>query len=167
MSGIVYQLSGQLPCYVKINQVSQWSRKSSTAVSWCRWGHDWQAGEVVPPVFSKWAYWCPGYTFTSQRTSSLLGVRFHQLSPSQKWSAWKPPQQSVWREYYHQSVNLWQSEYVELVFKEKSIITSFSLAEDSMNAAPQESASFFPSSGLITLGKFNGTSLSENILKIL
>lgn len=32
------------------------------------------------------------------------------------------------------------------------IITSFSLAEDSMNAAPQESANFFPSSGLITLG---------------
>lgn len=31
------------------------------------------------------------------------------------------------------------------------IITSFSLAEDSMNAAPQESANFFPSSGLITL----------------
>lgn len=44
----------------------------------------------------------------------------------------------------------------ELVFKEVSIITSFSLAEDSMNAAPQESASFFPSSGLITLGKRNG-----------
>lgn len=28
-----------------------------------------------------------------------------------------------------------------------SVLTSFSFAEDSMNAAPQESASFFPSSG--------------------
>ena len=129
-------------------------QKSSTAVSWCRWGHDWQAGEVVPPVFSKWAYWCPGYTFTSQRTSSLLGVRFHPLSPSQKWSAWKPPQQSVRQEYYDQSV----SERIcgQRRFREKSIVTSFSLAEDSMNAAPQESASFFPSSGLITLGTLHG-----------
>lgn len=30
-------------------------------------------------------------------------------------------------------------------------MTSFSLAEDSMKAAPQESASFFPSSGFMTL----------------
>lgn len=51
----------------------------------------------------------------------------------------------------------------EFVFKEISINTSFSLAEDSMNAAPQESASFFPSSGLITLEKnVNKTSVSEN-----
>lgn len=32
-----------------------------------------------------------------------------------------------------------------------SVLTSFSFAEDSMNAAPQESASFFPSSGWMTL----------------
>lgn len=36
-----------------------------------------------------------------------------------------------------------------------SILTSFSFAEDSMNAAPQESASFFPSSGWMTLKKNN------------
>lgn len=64
-------------------------------MSWCWWGHDWQAGEVVPLVFSKWAYWCPGYTFTSQHTSSPLGLHFHQPSPSPKWFAWKPPQQSA------------------------------------------------------------------------
>lgn len=96
--GIVYQLSGQLPCYVNQSGITM-EQKSSTAVSWCRRGCDWQAGKVVPPVFSKWAYWCPGYTFTSQRTSSPLGVHFHQLSPSPKWSAWKPPQQSEWQEY--------------------------------------------------------------------
>lgn len=93
ISGIVYHLSGQVPCCVNQSVITM-EQQISTAVSWCLWGHDWQAGEVVPPVFSKRAYWCPGYTSTSQHTSSPLRVHSHQLSPSPIWFAWKPPQQS-------------------------------------------------------------------------
>lgn len=96
---IVYQLSERLLCNVNQSGITT-ELKSSTAVSWCWWGHDWQAGEVVPPVFSKSAYWCPGNTFTSQHTSSPLAAHFHQPSPSPKWSAWKPPQQSALQEYF-------------------------------------------------------------------
>lgn len=39
----------------------------------------------------------------------------------------------------------------KMILLKTSTAVSFSLAEDSMKAAPQESASFFPSSGLITL----------------
>lgn len=104
-------------------------QKSSTAVSWCRWGHDWQAGEVVPPVLSKAAYWCLGYTFTLQRISSPLGEHFHQLSPSPKWSAWKPPQQSASEEYCHKSVKASQKLYADSAFCHYLVFLGWGLHE--------------------------------------
>lgn len=128
----------------------------------------WKAGEIVPPVLSLSAQWCPGYTFTSQHTSSLPEVHFHRLSQSPKWSAWKPPQQSAWQEYSYTHQRGIQGQHVDCTIrcylKKYLFITSFSLAEDSMNAAPQESASFFPSSGLITLKKKRTLELDSNEL---
>lgn len=128
----------------------------------------WKAGEIVPPVLSLSAQWCPGYTFTSQHTSSLPEVHFHRLSQSPKWSAWKPLQQSAWQEYSYTHQRVIQGQYVhctnKVLFEKVSVTTSFSLAEDSMNAAPQESASFFPSSGLITLKKKRRLELDSNEL---
>lgn len=78
-------------------------QKSSTAVSRCRC--EVTIGKPVKLCLlssAKWAHWCPGYTFTSQHTSSPPGLRSHRLSPSPKWSAWKPPQQSASQEQCQQ-----------------------------------------------------------------